>query len=128
MKGHLASENSNSELDNGDETSLEHKNLFNYFPNQPTKQIDYVIVYKESENTKNAEKSREKFFNTLETKGFEIYTIKKQDEGEENVKIVYKLLHCSLEKLMEEAERIQLELPLKDVLKSFINFLQLKIF
>lgn len=126
MSTQIASANSNADLINDDENSIDvdysNKNiLFNYFPNEPTKHIDYVIYYKEAKNTKSAQRWREKFFDALESEGFQLYTIKKDREGKENIKVVYKLLHCSLERLMEEAERIQLEVPLKDVIEpSFI--------
>ena len=99
----------------------------NYFPNDPSKQIDYVIQYKEIPTTdknsiqnKKCKQMRNKFITQLKMRqGFDIYKIVKTKDKPENSKSIYLLLHCSLDRLMQEAERMHLELPLKDV--SFIK-------
>lgn len=96
--------------------------LFNYFPNDPSKHIDYVIYYKETPQTQKSQevrKMRNKFMLQLNREGFDVYTIKRKRDKPANSKSVYLLLNCSLQRLMEEAERVHLELPLKDVFKQF---------
>ena len=89
----------------------------NYFPNDQTKHIDYVIHYKQTDKTERdieLKKSRNKFITQLKVReGFEIHKIIKIKDKPENSKSIYLLLNCSLERLMQEAERMHLELPLK---------------
>ena len=90
----------------------------NHFPNDPTKHIDYVIFYKDTPQTqKNFEmkRMRNKFIMQLKREGFETYLIQRKREKPENSKSNYLLLNCSIERLMEEAERMYLEVPLKEV-------------
>ena len=100
----------------------------NYFPNDQTKHIDYVIYYNEdilesNENSRSnrkilkREEIRNKFLNQLKAQeGFEVQRIVKKNDDDELEN--YLLLHCSLDRLMQEAERMQLVLPLKDVIQS----------
>ena len=91
------------------------RQMLNYFPNN-AKHIDYVIYYKEIEDAeKQIESNRKKFFKKLELEQFDLYFLKQNDVKNSNVKHVFVLLNCSLERLMEEAERLNLELPLKQV-------------
>jgi hypothetical protein len=88
------------------------------FPNDNLKHIDYVIVYEVHSNDNPDEKineinkMREDFFIQLKKESIDIYTI----EYEENdKKYIYALLHCSLDRLLQEAETIKLEMKLKNV-------------
>ena len=131
----------NSENDeNNDSFEIKNKELLenlnthlklNYFTNDQAKHIDYVIYYNEDilENDKNTrhnrkikhnEEVRDKFLNQITTQeGFEIQRIVKKNENDkvEN----YLLLHCSLNRLMQEGERMQLVLPLRNVFLNFID-------
>ena len=106
-----------------EEINGERKMKLNYFPHDQAKQIDYVIHYTEVRNVKNleAERMREKFIKQLEEKeGFITHKIiKKKLQDSNDSYSIYLLLHCSLERLMQEADRMGLELPLKDVIKHF---------
>lgn len=95
----------------------------NTFPNEPTKQIDYVIVYRkfsegELQDKKNfrAHKMCELFFDKLEKEEFELYEIehKKFDGKDDNKDYVYCLLHASNGRLLEEAEQISLEMKVRN--------------
>ena len=88
------------------------------FPNDNSKHIDYVIVYGEVmnqdesiENSK-ARYYREAFFELLKREGLEMHYL---EENRSKQKRVYALIHCPLEKLLIEAESINLRMPLKDV-------------
>jgi hypothetical protein len=96
--------------------TAEDKQLLNYFPTNPNKHIDFVIYYKETTETQNSreiKKFRSKFFKKLKQEDFDLCYIKQRDT--ESLTYVYVLLCCSLDRLMDEAERMQLELPLKPV-------------
>lgn len=89
-------------------------------PNENRKHIDYVVVHQKFNPVEacthrhliKSEKKRKEFFIQLMRESFEIYNI----EYEIDKKIyVFSLLHCSLERLMEEAEAIRLEVKLKNV-------------
>jgi hypothetical protein len=91
------------------------------FPNQNDKHIDYVVVYEEEilpqggelkQQSENLMRMRENFFAKLRQEQFEIYFI---ESMEDKKKTVYALLHCSLERLYEEAEAFRLEMRLKNV-------------
>ena len=101
--------------------SLNIKLKLNYFPNDQTKHIDYVIYYEDKPNIKNKEEKkemREKIKKLIENEGFDIHQIEWKSNKQENSKSIYLLLNCSLERLMQEAERMHLEIPLKDVSQS----------
>ena len=93
-----------------------YKKIFlNYLPSDPRKHIDYVIYYKDdSEGTreKNREK-RDKFELILEKEDIKVEYL----QDKENY---YWLLSCSLERLMVQAERMKLELPLKVYALNFL--------
>ena len=94
----------------------------NYFTIDQSKHIDYVFQFKDklydkNKKDKSLEKEKEirnKFLLQLMTQeGFTFQKIVKKKGKRE--RIVYLLLNCTLERLMQEAQRIHLELPLKDV-------------
>lgn len=109
-----------------DGINKEETQCLNYFPKCKTKHIDYVIYYKETlETQSNNEllKFREKFFKKLKQEEFDCYFLKETDIKNQSLTHVYVLLNCSLDRLMDEAERIELEWPLKPVSKEFKNAL-----
>ena len=90
-------------------------------PDDPSKQIDYVISYTDDpaeENYALNKEARENFFKEVQKQKIEIYNIKELIDTDE--KRVFKLLHCPLKRLLVEAETFKLELPLK---KSVIYYL-----
>lgn len=88
------------------------------FPSQNKKHIDYVITYKDhtdDNQEKRAKKVKERkiFFEKLqEEEGLEV-EILEFGTGEELHN--YALIHCPLERLMVEAEKIKLNMKLNDV-------------
>ena len=97
--------------------------LLTSFPNRNDKHIDYVIVYDKLEETdfytlENQQKRvvRRAFFEKLRAENFEIYEI---EHKKYNRTRVFTLLNCSIERLLEEAELIRLEMTLKDVRNFF---------
>jgi hypothetical protein len=93
--------------------SITTKNFsLNHFPNNQNYHIDYVIYYENTEKTAvEADTMRNKFIEQLKTKEkFEVKEICSNDK-----KKVFILLHCPLHRLMLEAERMKLEMPLKHV-------------
>jgi hypothetical protein len=102
-----------------------HRNTINLnaFPNEPHKQIDYVIVYKkfsdeELKIRKNdrAHKIRELFFDKLIMEEFEIYEIDfKKIDDKKNENYVYALLHASNARLLEEADQMSFEMKVRNV-------------
>ena len=89
------------------------------FPNDNTKHIDYVIFYKYSDQKKDKndfelkEANREKFLNILKNERLIInkeieFTIKNQVHQ-------YILLHCPTERLLQQAEKIKLEMGIINV-------------
>ena len=80
--------------------------------------IDYVLVYdklNESDGAKYESKllARRAFFEKLKEEKVNLYDI---EHKVENKTKVYTLLNCSLDRLLEEAELIRLEMTLKDVI------------
>jgi hypothetical protein len=82
----------------------------NYFPNDQTKHIDYVICYTEkifegdmnsrsNRKIKQREEVRQKFLNQIKNDGFEIERIVRIDEDET---FNYLLLNCSLERYLKK--------------------------
>lgn len=69
---------------------------------------DYVLVHKTGDNRNAHEKLRKKYEAELHTQGFRVdrkYTAEK----------TFVILHCSFERLCEEAEKVSLEMPLAGV-------------
>lgn len=69
---------------------------------------DYVLVYKTGDNSNVREKLRKKYESELHDQGFRLdrkYTADK----------TFVVLHCSFERLCEEAEKVSLEMPLEGV-------------
>ena len=83
------------------------------FPGNNDKKIDYVIVYEKTSKTDpkslRIEQTRQQFFSELRRETFELYFYERETAKKTNV---YVLLHCSTERLYEEAERIRLEMRL----------------
>ena len=82
---------------------IQDKIKFNYLPNDQSKHIDFVIYFKDSQETErniDLRKARLKFINQLtEKENFEIQNIvKRKDETIST----YLLLHCPLKRLMKE--------------------------
>ncbi|CAL1545216.1 unnamed protein product [Lymnaea stagnalis] len=74
------------------------------------KRIDFVLVYPRSEETEpktQHEKNRERFETLLKNEGF---CIQKDEIGKE----VFVKLHCPFKRLCYEAEKVKLEMALKD--------------
>ena len=90
------------------EEEAKKKQSFNYFLDEKTKEpnhIDYVIYYKDSSDEEIIKK-RNAFKSLLDKdKQFKIFDLQDKENN-------YWLLSCSLERLMEQAERLKLELPL----------------
>ena len=89
------------------------------FPNQNDKHIDFVLVHEkpalfdnESSIGHKKETARQAFFAALKAEKFDIFDIEDKHEGKI---VVYSLLHCSVERLLEEAELTRLEMVLKNV-------------
>ena len=89
------------------------------FPNQNEKHIDYVIYYEklddvdvnDSDSLKK-DTARKAFFAALKAENIDVYEIEeKQDEKT----FIFALLHCSIERLLEEAELTRHEMVLKNV-------------
>lgn len=102
-----------------------------HFPNDNTKRIDYVITYKyehklldqdeanlnvtqRKQRTRLMEKEniRVKFLEKLREEQFEIDVVKFEFNHEIHN---YVLLHCKIDRLFEEAERVKLEMRLNNV-------------
>lgn len=124
----------NFESESGNSFEIDNKELLdnlnsqlklNYFPSDQTKHIDYVIFYTEKningdENSRSNKKIKKrkairfKFFDDLKSKeGFEIERIVKDEEDDETSN--YMLLNCPFQRLLQEAERMSLVLPLKNL-------------
>ena len=88
------------------------------FPNDNSKRIDYVITYKFDDDEVNEEDARVKqemrdlFFKQLEEEKIETYFIRfKRDRTNH----VYALLHCSMDRLFDEAQRTNHQMRLNNV-------------
>ena len=83
--------------------------------------IDLVIYYKEGYkgvlDVTEIEQIRNKFFLLIQREGFKMNYFNTHNNNK------YVLLTCPLDRLMDEAEKMELELPLKIV----INFMRIKI-
>ena len=97
----------------------ESSQLYTSFPNENKKHIDYVIAYKikdkdgiETDASKEKEPHRKSFLKQLKKETLELYTLDLKKDDEE---YVYILLHCPIERLMIETEKMRLEMRLKNV-------------
>lgn len=89
------------------------------FPNNNMKHIDYVIVYEEPRDRLDEQdlkiiQKRKEFFENLKENSFELVDLE-VDIGN-GKKRVFSLLHCPLNRLLQEAEHIRLEMRLKNVI------------
>ena len=91
------------------------------FPNDNIKHIDYVIIYEEQldrdhldERDLKIVQKRKEFFENLKENSFELVDLE-VDIGN-GKKRVFTLLHCPLNRLLQEAEHIRLEMRLKNVM------------
>ena len=100
------------------------------FPDDSGKQIDYVIKYREKKlddnevndaEEENRKTYRETFFEYLEKEGFHVYYLKDEKDNHFDV---YALLNCSLNRLLQEAENIKLQMKLKTVNLIRLNYLK----
>jgi hypothetical protein len=87
-------------------------------PNDNSKHIDYVIIYKSvdpdvsEDETSQKEEVRKAFFHGLEKEGIQIDYIVNSKEKEVHV---YALLHAPLDVLLKQAERFKLQTRLNNV-------------
>lgn len=89
--------------------------LLTTFPNDNQKRIDYVIAYKydqkdqDDESFQKKEAVRQEFLKLLHNETINVYTIKfrKKDDWH-----VYYLLNCPIDRLLDEAERVKLEMKI----------------
>lgn len=75
---------------------------------------DFVLTHKPGENNNVLEKLREKFESFLMEEGFKI-------ERRYTTERTFVILHCSFQRLCEEAEHVCLEMPLAGVRSRFFN-------
>ncbi len=106
------------------EISNEEFQVCSSFPNDNSKCIDFVLFYEENlfqqnENVVEENRIRSEFFTQLKIEKIDSYDL--EFERDEKYKKVIKLLHCSLDRLFREAEKIKLEMPLKkNVFKNYV--------
>ena len=99
--------------------STGNKIRLNYFPDDQKRYIDYVIYYEENaDTTEECKKKRNAYNLKLISEGFKIKVLQ---EKSKKSKIYFLLLNCSLDRLMIEAERLKIEIPLKSVRTLFLN-------
>jgi hypothetical protein len=95
------------------------------FPNDNSKSIDYVIAYSYSKDDvdkkdfKFKEDVRRKFLDLLKEETVDVYKIRNLESNNEYK--VFILLHCSIDRLLLEAERVRLEMKISNVIFTFIN-------
>jgi hypothetical protein len=87
------------------------------FPNQNSKRIDYVIFYKYSLKETQAEFNkheliRKSFLDRVIAEGIEVEHLRYSEDNNINV---FVLLHCPIERLLIEAERLKLQMNIKKV-------------
>ena len=101
------------------------KQIAHCLPNQNNKCIDYVIIYdrtaEEEELPQFAEDIRKVFFDELLRERFEIEFL---DVSDGNQTQVYALLHCPVDRLLQEAETIRLEMRLNTTNLSKVSHLE----
>lgn len=115
-----------------------HPQIATHFPNDNSKRIDYVILYKyekkldenretdrdDSEMRKTREEFgqkealRQKFIHRLQEEGFNVAPLRRNHRDRVDI---YLLLNCSIERLLDEAEKSKLEMRLKNVRKFLID-------
>ena len=95
------------------------------FPNQNEKHIDYVFVCKKLDDLNDSSRFKKKclenrkfFFDYLEKDSFEIYNIDANNDKKE----IFTLLHCKTDRLLKEAEYINLKMKIKSVILIFFFF------
>lgn len=100
-----------------------------YFPNDNSKHIDYVLCYKQTNEKefgtqKNLKEwNKNKFLEILE-KDFSIINEEIKYENDEKTEThEFILLHCPLEHLLKQAEKIRLEMRIKDDIVELSLFL-----
>ena len=76
---------------------------------------DYVLVHKTGDNRNLHEKLRKKYESELHAQGFRVDRMYTADK-------TFVVLHCSFERLCEEAETVSLEMPLAGVSLLSISF------
>ena len=76
--------------------------------------FDFVLVHKPGENNNVHEKLRERFESHLTDQGFRI-------ERKYTTERTFLILHCSFDRLCEEAELVCLEMPLAGVRRSICS-------
>jgi len=86
------------------------------FPNENEKRIDYVIVYKVSDEESGDkfinDAIRDEFFQKLRQEKIEVKLIEFKNEKQN---LIYAILHCPNERLMVEAEKIKLAVRINKV-------------
>jgi ribosomal protein L21 len=93
----------------------------NCFPNDNTKHIDYVIMHKYSKKDKENEKFaakdaiRKEFIERVKGSKIDVYTIRKKDGDD---RTVFYLLSCSMDRLLDEAETVELQMKLANVYQN----------
>jgi hypothetical protein len=121
----------NNSIDDAANVMMSAKQILTNFPNSNTKHIDYVIIYEAFTEFDLMKKEnylihtiREEFFNQLKKDAFDIYYIEQEvhQDNENRKKLIYALLNCSNERLLQEAENIRLEMKLKHVCNFLENF------
>ena len=91
-------------------------------PNDNSKKIDYIIKYKQQTSAEHKFKI-DAFFNDIKNKVSQIEIVHLNVDKNDNKKYTYALLHFPLDRLLDEAETIKLELNLKQVQKKKDLFL-----
>jgi hypothetical protein len=99
-----------------------HPQLHTSFPNQNSKHIDYVLTYKYNLHSSQAEFNkndlvRKSFIDRLRSEGLEVEFLRYK---EKNNVTVFVLLHCPVERLLIEAERLKFQIPIKQVCTDLI--------
>ena len=93
----------------------EKRQFLTSLPNANSKQIDYVIKFKQQISTEH-KLQIDAFFVNIESKVNKIEIVYLNVNKNNNEKFTYALLHFPLDRLLEEAESIKLEMNLKQVL------------
>ena len=88
------------------------------FPNDNSKEIDYVIYYQyglgdqTKEEFLQKEKIREQYLARLKEESLETYKLSYNDDNDMKVFI---LIHCPIDRLLAEAERVKLDMKINNV-------------
>jgi hypothetical protein len=111
-----------AEVDSSNVIKVNPQNLA-CFPNDNSKHIDFVITYKydtdreQKESHKTKEAIRDGFVDLVKKENIDVYTIRHVD-GDDCT--VVHLLSCSMDRLLNEAEKTKLEMRLSNV-ESLLN-------